>query len=119
MVQKFSTALLAGAFAKVANNKKYWNQWLVADAWASIINQELQLQDEMIITGRYLSASLLRSVKYKPIKDVVDIYHNQNCYGIFRSKFGNETAFYVTATELTPKLNNHTCQEAVHNSLEN
>jgi hypothetical protein len=28
-------------------------------------------------------------------------------HGIFRSKFGKVTAFYVTATELTPKLNNH------------
>jgi hypothetical protein len=59
------------------------------------------------VTGSYLSLSLLRSVKYKPIKDIIDIYHNPNCYGIFRSKFGKVTAFYVTATELTPKLNNH------------
>jgi hypothetical protein len=60
------------------------------------------------VTGSYLSLLLLQSVKYKPIKeDLIDIYHNPNCYGIFRSKFGKVTAFYVSATELTPKINNH------------
>jgi hypothetical protein len=59
MVQKNSTALLASAFAKVANNNKFWNQWLVVDIWATLINQELQLPDELKVTGSYLSLSLL------------------------------------------------------------
>jgi hypothetical protein len=107
MVQKISTALLASGFVKVANNNKFWNQWLVVDIWATLINQELQLPDELKVTGSYLSLLLLRSVKYKPRKDVIYIYHNPNCYYIFRSKFGKVTAFYFTATQLTPKLNNH------------
>jgi len=61
MVQKKDTALLASAFAKVANNKMFWNQWLVADVWATLINQELQLSDEMKVTGSYLSSSLLQT----------------------------------------------------------
>jgi CRISPR/Cas system endoribonuclease Cas6 (RAMP superfamily) len=28
---KKNTTFLASAFVKVANNKKYWNQWLVVD----------------------------------------------------------------------------------------
>jgi hypothetical protein len=93
MAQKNSMALLASAFAKVANNNKFWSQWLVVDIWATIINQELQLPDELKVTGSYPSLSLIQSVKYKPIKDVIDIYHNPNCYGIFRSKFGKVPAF--------------------------
>jgi hypothetical protein len=31
MVQKIAKALLASAFKKVANNNKFWNQWLVVD----------------------------------------------------------------------------------------
>ena len=107
MVQKKDTALFASAFATVANNKKHWNQWLVADVWASLINEALQLQDEMKVTGANLCMYLLRSAKYKSIKDVVDIYHTPNVFGIFRSKIAKVTAFYVTATELCPKLNNH------------
>ena len=107
MVQKKDTALLASAFATVANNNKYWNKWLVADVWATIINQELQLVDEMKITGANLSSSLLRTAKYKSIIDVVDIYHQTNEYGLFRSKIAKVTAFYVTSPTLSPKLNHH------------
>ena len=107
MVQKKDMALLASSFAKVANNKKYWNQWLVADVWATLINQELQLADEMKVTGCYLGAWLIRTAKYKPIKDLVDVYHRPNDYGLFRSKIAKTTAFYVTTTTSTPKLNNH------------
>ena len=107
MVQKIDTALLASAFAKVANNQKYWNQWIVTDAWATLINNELKLLDEMKVTGSYLSLSLLRSAKYKSIKDVVDIYHTPNVFGIFRSKISKVTAFYVTTTTCCPKLNHH------------
>jgi hypothetical protein len=60
MVQKKDTALLASAFAKVANNKMFWNQWLVADVWATLINQELQLADENKVTDSYLGAWLIR-----------------------------------------------------------
>ena len=105
MVQKKDMALLASSFAKVANNKKYWNQWLVADVWATLINQELQLADEMKVTGCYLGAWLIRTAKYKPIKDLVDVYHRPNDYGLFRSKIAKTTAFYVTTTSSsTPKL---------------
>jgi hypothetical protein len=107
MVQKKGTALFASAFATVANNKKHWNQWLVADVWASLINEELQLQDEMEVTGPNLCLYLLRSAKYKSIKDVVDIYHTPNVFGIFRSKIAKVTAFYVTSPNLCPKLNHH------------
>ena len=107
MVQKKDMALLANAFAKVANNNKYWNQWIVADAWATIINQELKLTDEMKVTGGHLTSSLLRSVKYKSLIDVVDIYNHPNAFGLFRSKIAKVTAFYVTATTSCPKLNNH------------
>jgi hypothetical protein len=107
MVQKKDTALLASAFAKVANNKMFWDQWLVADVWASLINQELQLADENKVTGSYLGAWLIRTVKYKTIKDLVDVYNRPNDYGIFRCKIAKVTAFYVTATSLCPKLNNH------------
>ena len=107
MVQKNDTALLASAFAKVANNEKHWNQWIVADVWATLINQTLQLPDEMKVTGSYISLSLLRSAKYKSVKDVVDIYHEPNIFGLFRSKIAKVTAFYVTATNSCPKLNNH------------
>jgi hypothetical protein len=107
MVQKKDTALLAHGFAEVANNQRYWNQWLVADVWATLINQELQLPEEIKVTGAYLTQSLLRSVKYKSIKDVVDIYYTPNDYGLFRSKISKVTAFYVTTTTTCPKLNNH------------
>ena len=86
MVQKKDTAFLASAFAKVAKNKKYWNQWLVVDIWATLINEELQLPDELKVTGGYLSAWLMKSKKYMPIRDLVQVYHNPNCCGIFKSK---------------------------------
>ena len=107
MVQKKDTALLASAFAKVAKNEKYWNQWIVADVWAALINQELQLPDELKVTGGYLTSYLLRSVKYKALKDVVDIYYNTNELGLFRSKISKVTAFYVTIPTSNPKLNGH------------
>ena len=107
MVQKKDTALLAISFAKVANNKKYWNQWLVADVWATLINQELQLPDDLKVTGSYLSIWLLRTVKYRSISACVDIYHIPNGFGLFRSKIAKVTAFYVTSTSLSPKLNHH------------
>ena len=78
MVQKKDIALLGTAFTKVASNQKHWNKWLAADVWAHLINQELQLPDELKVTGGYLNISLLRTVKYKSIKDVVDIYHTPN-----------------------------------------
>jgi hypothetical protein len=87
MVQKKDTALLASAFAKVASNQKYWNQWIVADVWATLINQELQLPDELMVTGGYFTLNLLRSLKYKSIEDVVDIYHNPNELGLLEVKF--------------------------------
>ena len=107
MVQKKDTALLASAFAKVANNKTFWNQWLVADVWATLINQELRLVDEMKVTGSYLSAWLIKSPKYKSIRDLVEVYHSPNEFGIFRSKICKVTAFYVTIATSCPKLNNH------------
>ena len=61
----------------------------------------------MKVTGSYISLSLLRSAKYKSVKDVVDIYHEPNIFGLFRSKIAKVTAFYVTATSSCPKLNNH------------
>ena len=94
MVQKKDTALLANAFAQVANNQTYQSQWLVTDVWATLINQELQLPDELKVTGRYLSFNLLRSDKYKSLIDVVDIYHNPNEFGLFRSRIAKVTAFY-------------------------
>ena len=94
MVQKKDTALLANAFAKVANNNKYWNQWIVADAWATIINQELKLTDEMKVTGGHLTSSLLQSVKYKSLIDVVDIYNHPNAFGLFRSKIAKGVLCY-------------------------
>jgi hypothetical protein len=57
MVQKKDTAFLASAFAKVANNKKYWN----------LINEELELPDRLKVTGGYLDAWLMKSKKYMPI----------------------------------------------------
>lgn len=90
-----------------------WNQWLVADVWATVINQELQLPDDLKVTGSYLSMWLLRTVKYRSISACVDIYHVPNVFGLFRSKIAKITAFYVTSTSLSPKLNHH----KVHNSL--
>jgi hypothetical protein len=107
MVQKKDTTFLASAFAKVANNKKYWNQWLVVDVWATLINEELELPDKLKVTGGYLGAWLMKSKKYMPIRDLVEVYHNPNCYGIFKSKIAKVTAFYVTNTNSNPKLNNH------------
>ena len=107
MVQKKDTTFLASAFAKVANNKKYWNQWLVVDVWATLINEELQLPDELKVTGGYLGAWLMKSKKYMPIRDLVEVYHTPNVFGIFRSKISKVTAFYVTTTTCCPKLNNH------------
>jgi hypothetical protein len=107
MVQKIVTSLLGSAFAKVANNQKYWNQWLVADVWATLINEELRLPEEMKVTGGYLSGSLLRSATYKSIKDVVDIYDHPNSFGLFRSKISKVIAFYVTSITSCPKLNHH------------
>jgi hypothetical protein len=107
MVPKKDTALLAISFAKVANNQKYWNQWLVADVWATVINQELQLPDDLKVTGSYLSMWLLRTIKYRSISACVDIYHVPNVFGLFRSKIAKVTAFYVTSTSLSPKLNHH------------
>jgi hypothetical protein len=66
MVQKKDTTFLASAFAKVANNKKYWNQWLVVDVWATLINEELELPDKLKVTGGYLGAWLMKnSCQYK------------------------------------------------------
>jgi hypothetical protein len=59
------------------------------------------------VTGGYLNISLLQTVKYKSIKDVVDIYHTPNEYGLFRSKISKVTAFYVTSPNLSPRLNHH------------
>jgi hypothetical protein len=58
MVQK-NSALLASALAKVANNKIFWNQLLVADVWATLFNQELQLADDNKVMGSYLGAWLI------------------------------------------------------------
>ena len=107
MVQKKDTALLANAFATVAHNNKYWNQWFVADVWATLINKKLQLQDDMKVTGSNLSLNLFRTTKYKSVKDVVDIYHTPNVFGLFRSKISKVTAFYVTSITSCPKLNHH------------
>jgi hypothetical protein len=97
-------ALLTSGFPKVANNQRYWNQWLVADVWATLINQELQLPEEIKLTGAYSTQSL----KYKSIKNVGDIYHTPNDYSLFRSKIAKVTAFYVTTTTTScPKLNNY------------
>ena len=62
----------------MANNKKYWDQWLVVDVWATLINEELQLPDELKVTGGYLGAWLMESKKYMPIRDLVEVYHNPN-----------------------------------------
>jgi hypothetical protein len=59
------------------------------------------------VTGGYLGAWLMKSKKYMPIRDLVEVYHNPNCYGIFKSKIAKVTAFYVTNTNSNPKLNNH------------
>jgi hypothetical protein len=91
----------------VANNQTFLNKWIVADVWADLINQELKLSDELMITGGKLSASLLQSEKYKSIEDVIDTYDNPNAFGIFRSKIGKATAFYVTTISSCPKLNHH------------
>ena len=107
MVQKKDKTFLASAFAKVANNKKYWNQWLVVDVWATLINDELQLPDEVKVTGGYLGTWLMRSKKYMPIQDLVEVYHTPNVFGIFRSKISKVTAFYVTDAATCPKLNHH------------
>jgi hypothetical protein len=114
MVQKKDTTFLASAFAKVANNKKYWNQWLVVDVWATLINEELQLPDELKVTGGYLGAWLMKSKKCMPIRDLVEVYHNPNCFGIFKSKLLSMLLILIVIQSSTT-----TCQEAVHNSLEN
>jgi hypothetical protein len=107
MVQKKDTSFLASAFAKVANNQRHWDQWLVADVWATLINDELNLQGDMKVTGANLCLSLIRSLKYKSIMDVVDIYNTPNIFGLFRSKISKVTAFYITSPSSCPKLNHH------------
>ena len=106
-VQKIPTAVIAAAFEKVSQNKQHWNQWIVVDLWASLINDELRLADDLKVTGGQLSSKLLRSTRYKAIRDHIDSYGSTNVFGLFRTKVGQHIAFYVTDATSSPRMNDH------------
>lgn len=100
---------IAAAFEKVSQNERHRNQWIASDVWATLVNEVLKWPDDLKVTGSQLSLKLVtrKNSKYNAVRNVLELYNSHNDYGLFRSKYNQTVAFYVTEPTSSPRSNDH------------
>lgn len=100
---------IAAAFEKVSQNERHRNQWIASDVWATLVNEVLKWPDDLKVTGSQLSLTLVtrKNSKYNAVRNVLELYNSHNDYGLFRYKYNQTVAFYVTEPTSSPRSNDH------------